>query len=64
MTEEMKTKLFEKAFELEILATLPSHDNHNYSEQARGAYAMLIVLGIDKEYINWSVAKEWKIERG
>lgn len=54
MTQEMKTKLFEKMLELEHLAEDKTYDGRNYWEQANGAYAMLQILGLDKEYIEWA----------
>lgn len=57
MTTEMKTKLFEKMLELEHLGEVKTYDGRNYCEQANGAYAMLQVLGLDKEYIEWSYRK-------
>lgn len=61
MTEELKTKLFEKAFQLESLAAVRTYDHRDYAEQANGAYAMLIVLGLDKEYIKWTIDKGWTL---
>ena len=57
MTEEMKIKLFEKLLKLEQLAETPTFDNRNYFEQANGAYEMLEVLGLGREYIKWSEGK-------
>ncbi len=57
MTDEMKTKLFEKVLELEHLAEEVTYDGRNYAEQSNGAYAMLETLGIGKEYIEWSYGK-------
>lgn len=58
MTEEMKINLFELMLELTHLSETQHYDHHDYFEQSNGAFKMLIVLGLDKEYINWSVKKE------
>ena len=58
MTEDMKKKMFEKLHVLETLSNEKLYDSHDYYEQANGAFAMLVILGLDKEYINWSVKKE------
>ena len=57
MTQEMKISLFEKVLELEHLAERTTYDGRDYTEQADGAFQMLQVLGISKEYINWSFGK-------
>ena len=57
MTQEMKNKMFEKMLELEHLGEVKTYDGRNYCEQANGAYAMLQVIGLDKEYIEWSYGK-------
>lgn len=43
--------------ELEHLAEKTTYDHHNYNEQADGAFKMLEVLGLEREYINWSFGK-------
>lgn len=57
----MKEKLFEKMLWLEHMAELQSegklYDNRDYFSESNGAYAMLQVMGIDREYINWAVGK-------
>ena len=57
MTQETKLKMFEKVLELEHLAERETFDHRNYVEQANGAFEMLMILGIDKEYIDWSFGK-------
>ena len=57
MKKEKKLELFEKMLEIEQLAIVQTYDNHNYNEMANGAYAMLEVLGLGREYINWSICK-------
>lgn len=57
MSEETKLKLFEKMLKLERLAEVTTYDNRNYFEQANGAYEMLEVLGLGREYIRWSDGK-------
>ena len=58
MTDEMKNKLFSEMLRLESLGGKVTYDNRDYFEQANGAYMMLKVLGIDKEYIRWAIGKE------
>ena len=53
----MKEKLFNKMLELEHLGEEKTYDNHNYVEQSNGAFHMLALLGLDKEYIEWSFGK-------
>ena len=57
MTTEMKKNLFEKMLELERLGSVATYDGRDYVEQSNGAYEMLRVLGLEKEYINWSCGK-------
>ena len=57
MRKEDKTALFEKAYELYKLASVTTYDGRNYFEQSEGAYQMLKVLGLDKEYIKWSMGR-------
>lgn len=57
MSEEMKLKLFEKMLQLEHKSEKVTYDHHNYFEQSNGAFAMLQVLGLDREYIRWSEGK-------
>lgn len=57
MTNEMKMALFNKVLELEHLGEVETFDHHNYVEQSNGAYAMLQILGLNKEYIQWSFGK-------
>ena len=57
MAEEMKLKLFEKMLELEHKSEQVTYDNRDYFEQADGAFTMLQVLGLDREYIRWSDGK-------
>lgn len=57
MTKEMKIKLFENMLALEKLAEKETYDGRNYFEQTEGFYKALITLGLNKEYLNWSVGK-------
>lgn len=57
MTEEMKIKLFEEMLKLEHLGERTTFDHHDYCEQSNGAYKMLTVLGLNAEYIKWSIGK-------
>lgn len=56
--EEKKMELFKKMQELEELAEAKTYDNRNYFEQSEGFYKALQILGIEKEYIAWSIQKE------
>ena len=53
----MKEKLFNKLLELEHLAEANTFDGRNYYEEANGAFQMLCILGLAKEYIKWSYGK-------
>lgn len=57
MTSEVKEKLFQKCLELEHLAEVPTFDGRDYCEQADGAFQMLQILGLSREYIEWSFGK-------
>ena len=61
MTEEMKLKLFERMLNLEKLGETQTNgklfDHANYIEKSNGAYEMLRILGLDREYIRWSYGK-------
>lgn len=57
MTNEIKMKLFERVLELEHLGEVETFDGRNYSEQTDGAFQMLQILGISKEYLDWAIGK-------
>ena len=57
ISEERKIEMFEKMLELEHLAEKATFDNRNYSEQADGAFQMLQIIGLSREYIKWSYGK-------
>lgn len=57
VTQETKTKLFEKVLELEHMGEKPTFDGRDYVEQSNGAYEMLKILGLGREYINWAMGK-------
>lgn len=57
MTEEMKIKLFENMLRLEHLCEKKTYDNRDYFEQADGAFQMLEIMGLSKEYIKWAFGK-------
>lgn len=77
ITEEMKMNLFKKALEIEQLIERfdPEDEIHDgltyrdyYSSELAGALKMLVVLGIDREYIGWAEKKdseyiEWAEEK-
>ena len=58
ITEEQKMAMFKKVLEMETLAERPNYGVHNYAEQADGAFLMLDILGLGKEYIEWAYKKE------
>lgn len=57
MTEEIKIKLFENMLRLEHLRSERTYDNRDYFEQSDGAFQMLQIMGLSKEYIKWSFGK-------
>lgn len=61
MEDEMKLKLFERMLNLEKLGEMQTNgklfDHVNYIEMSNGAYEMLRILGLDREYIRWSYGK-------
>lgn len=57
MTEEVKLKLFEEMLRLEHLAEIETYDSDDYYYQSQGAFKMLEILGLAKEYIWWAVGK-------
>ena len=57
MTEEVKLKLFEEMLRLEHLSKIKTHNSVDYYDQSQGAFKMLKVLGLDSEYIWWSIGK-------
>lgn len=58
MTKNEKEKLFKHMLWLEHKEDEEAtYVETNYHEQASGAFAMLQVLGIASEYINWAIGK-------
>lgn len=57
MNKQIKLELFEKMLELEKLANEKTYDGRNYFEQSEGFYKSLVILGLNYEYIRWSVGK-------
>ena len=57
MEKDLKEKLFEKMLYLEHMGEETTYDGRDYIEQSNGAFEMLKVLGLDKEYIHWSFGK-------
>ena len=57
MTEEKKLRLFEQMLNLEQMAEGTTYDGRDYFEQAEGAFKMLEILGIGREYIRWSLER-------
>ena len=57
LTEEMKLKLFERLLWLEHMGEETTYDHRNYSAESDGAYSMLQVLGLGREYLNWAMGK-------
>lgn len=58
ITEAKKMAMFKKVLEMETLAERTTYDGRNYTEQSNGAYEMLDILGLSKEYIEWAYKKE------
>jgi hypothetical protein len=58
ITEAQKMAMFKKVLEMETLAERPNYGVHNYAEQSDGAFQMLGILGLGKEYIEWAYKKE------
>ena len=57
ISQETKIKLFEEALRLYHLAEETTYDGRDYFEQSEGAFKMLTIMGLDHEYIRWSVGK-------
>ena len=64
ISKNTKLQLFEKVQELEEKSNMTTYDNRNYFEQSEGAYAILKILGINIEYINWSQEQYEKSRAG
>ena len=61
MSQEIKEKLFEKMLWLEHMSEAQCngklYDKRDYFAESNGAYEMLTILGIGREYINWAIGK-------
>ena len=61
ITEEMKIALFERMLWLEHMGEDQGDgklfDHRDYIAESDGAYSMLEVLGLGREYIRWSYGK-------
>ena len=61
MSQEMKEKMFNKVLWLERMGELQAdgklYDNRDYIAESDGAYEMLTILGIGREYLNWAIGK-------
>lgn len=57
MDEKTKIELFEQVLRFTKLSMETTYDYLDYYSMAEGAFRMLSVLGIDKEYIQWSIGK-------
>lgn len=61
MSQETKEKMFKKVLWLEHMAELQGDgklfDNRDYEAESDGAYEMLDILGIGREYLNWAIGK-------
>lgn len=57
ITNEKKTELFEKVLYYERKAQWATHDQKSYFDLAEGAFQMLEILGLDREYIFYSFGK-------
>lgn len=58
ITKEMKQKLFDKLLWLEQMAQEQQagklYDHRDYYSESEGAYQMIELLGLGKEYMHWS----------
>lgn len=59
ISEEKKIEMFTKCLEYETLSNRRTYDNRDYFELSEGAFAIIDILGLGSEYINWSYGKEW-----
>lgn len=59
ISEEKKIEMFTKCLEYETLSEKRTYDNRDYFELSEGAFAIIDILGLGSEYINWSYGKEW-----
>lgn len=61
MSMEMKEKLFKKVLWLEKMAEQQCagklYDSRDYLAESDGAYLMLDIMGIGREYLNWAIGK-------
>lgn len=57
ITPEKKQEMFQMLLELENKSEIETFDNRNYLSESTGAFLMLQILGLEKEYINWAVGK-------
>lgn len=58
MTDEIKMALFRQMLIFESKASIQTYDHCDYNEMANGAFEMLTILGLDREYIRWADGKE------
>ena len=59
ISEEKKIEMFTKCLEYETLSGKRTYDNRDYFELSEGAFAIIEILGLGREYVNWSYGKEW-----
>lgn len=65
LSEYKKREMFEYVLRLEHLAEMETYcrrpeaefKGRNYNEQSEGAFGLLTILGLGKEYIWWSYGK-------
>ena len=61
ITDEMKTKMFEKVLEYEKLAIKQDYygsiELTDYHDKSDGAFNILEILGLGGEYVKWSYGK-------
>ena len=58
--EKTKIALFKKMLYFECMGETETYGHRNYCEEGNGAFKMLEILGLDKEYIEWSYGKSWE----
>lgn len=59
--EEKKIEMFETMLKYETLAEKKTYDGVNYFDMANGAFSMLEIIGLSREYIRWAEGKEYNV---
>lgn len=56
-----KTRLFEELEQMELLAAKTTYDGIDYNARSDGAFQMLQILGLSKEYIEWAYKRSEEV---